>query len=410
MIERTLVPYIKKTSASFPVLLVTGMRQVGKTTLLNGMKEKSRNYISLDNITLRAFAKRDPEGFIKQYPPPCIIDEVQYAPELFPFIKIWVDEQRRRGLSPRGAFWLTGSQQYRLMEGVQESLAGRVAIVDMLGMSMKEINKQAAASRPFLPSKKISGFRFSGRNMNQKELFTHIWRGSFPELAADSSIDRDTFFRGYIRSYIERDVKDFYGLKNDIAFHDFIRAAAARTGSLLNYSNLCKDTGIDLQTAKLWLNILERSGVIKLLEPYSPNITKRIIKTPKLYFLDTGLASYLAGWDSPKSLMSGAQNGAMLETWAFAEILKSYWHNGRELNIFFYRDKDGNEVDFVIEKNMTLYPVEIKKTATPGGGDTKNIRALSKLNRPLGPGAVLCMQKEPVPLDSGLFSFPLWEI
>jgi predicted AAA+ superfamily ATPase len=296
------------------------------------------------------------------------------------------------------------------MQGIQESLAGRAAIVDMLGMSSKEIDGRAGESKPFLPSPELLKSSSRVRDMNQTELFSRIWKGAFPELIADSSIDKDTFYRGYVRSYIERDVKDFYGLKNDIAFHDFIRAAAARTGSLLNYTNLCKDTDIDIQTAKLWLGILERSGIIKLLEPYSPNITQRIIKTPKLYFLDTGLASYLTGWDTPESLMLGAQNGAMLETWAYTEILKSYWHNGKELNIFFYRDKEKNEIDFVIEKNMVLYPVEIKKTATPDNSDIKNIKVLSKFHKQVGTGALLCMQKEPIPLAENLISFPLWEV
>jgi predicted AAA+ superfamily ATPase len=410
MLERTLKTYIEKTSTGFPVLLLTGMRQVGKTTLLSSMAEPERRYVSLDDIAIRAFARKDPDGFIKQYHPPCIIDEAQYAPELFTYIKIWVDEQKRAGNKPQGAFWLTGSQQYHLMKGVQESLAGRIALIDMLGLSLKESSGKGGESQPFLPSPALLSVQTGATNFNQLEMFTHIWRGSFPEPIVDTTVERETFYRAYIRSYIERDVKDFHGLRDDLSFHDFIRAAAARTGNLLNLSDLCRDVGIDIQTAKNWLSILERSGIIKLLEPYSPNITQRIIKTPKLFFMDTGLAAYLTGWDTPKSLMLGAQNGAMLETWAFGEILKSYWHNGKDVNIFFYRDKNQKEIDFVIEKNMTLYPIEIKKTASPSAADVKNFSVLKQLGKETGTGAVLCLRPTPLPLERDIVSFPLWEL
>ncbi|MDR3171334.1 MAG: ATP-binding protein [Treponema sp.] len=410
MFERTLKTYIEKTTAGFPVLLLTGMRQVGKTTLLSGMAEPERRYVSLDDMAMRAFARRDPEGFIRQCSLPCIIDEVQYAPELFIAIKIWVDEQKRTGHKPKGVFWLTGSQHYHLMKGVQESLAGRVALIDMLGLSLKEINGRGNESHPFLPSSDLLTVPAGMKNYNQLEMFTHIWRGSFPEPIADTTVERETFYRSYIRSYIERDVKDFHGLRDDLSFHDFLRAAAARTGNLLNFSDLCRDVGIDIQTAKNWLSILERSGIIKLLEPYSPNITQRIIKTPKLFFMDTGLASYLAGWDTPESLMRGAQNGAMLETWVFSEILKGYWHNGKEVNIYFYRDRNQKEIDFVIEKNMTLYPIEVKKTASPGAADLKHFGVLKQLGKETGTGAVLCLHPTPMPLERDVVSFPLWEL
>jgi predicted AAA+ superfamily ATPase len=410
MFERTMRKVVEKTSRGFPVILLTGLRQVGKTTLLANMAEPGRKYITLDDLDARDLAKKDPRTFIRQYEPPCIIDEVQYAPELFTFIKIWVDEHRLKGEQIGGAFWLTGSQQYHLMKGVQESLAGRVAILDMLGLSYKELTGHAFDSVPFIPSMEPAKYQEHPADHSLPDIYTLIWQGSFPEPISNTDIDRDTFYKAYLRSYIERDVKNFQGLQNDLAFYNFIRATAARTGCLLNYANLCQDVGIDMKTAKIWLSTLERSGIIKLLEPYSPNITQRIIKTPKLYFLDTGLASFLAGWDSPISLMNGAQNGAMLETWVFGEILKSYWHNGKEAPLYFYRDTHQKEIDFVIEQNMTLYPMDVKKTAMPSRTDVRNFKALEALGKPIGTGAVLCFYPTVLPMGENLVSVPVWEI
>jgi len=406
--ERTIQPLIEKASRGFPVLLLTGMRQIGKNWVMERSGEQNRRYVTLDNIKTRALAKNDPERFIEENPPPVTIDEVQYAPELFTFIKIYVDRSKKRN----GLFWLTGSQKFHLMKGIQESLAGRVAILNMLGLSSREILKRPADSHPFIPSLDLAKRTAVSKPLTSSEVFERIWLGSFPRIHANRNVRNmgKVFFDSYIQTYITRDVKDFYNIKNELNFNNFLIAVAARTGQLLNYSSLARDVHIDLRTTKLWLGILERSGIIHLLYPYSSNTAKRTIKTPKIYFLDTGLASHLCSWDTPAALRNGAQSGAMLETFAFAEILKSYWHNGDIPNIYFYRDTDQKEIDFVIEKNMTLYPMEVKKTANPNSDDYKQFKSLSVFKKPVGTGAVICLYNKKESLDKNIISFPVWEI
>jgi len=403
-LERTLAPIIENTAKGFRVLLLNGQRQVGKTTLFKNMAKKTeRRYISLDDMTARKLARQDPELFLQQNPPPVIIDEIQYAPELFPYIKIYADEHRKH----KGAFWLTGSQKYKLMQGVQESLAGRIAILDLMGLSYREKTKKPFDGRPFLPSMDKSG---NGKKLTIQEVYQHIWEGSLPEPFADKKVERERYFSSYVQSYIERDVKDFYNVEKPIQFFDFLSVVASQTGQLLNYSSIGRDVGIDMKTAQTWIGILERSGLVYLLHPYSPNITKRIIKTPKIYFLDTGLCAYLLKWSSPESLMMGAMAGPILETYAIGEILKSYFHNGREPAIYLYRDRNQNEIDMVLEENGTLYPIEIKKTTNPGSDDYQNFKELAKLKKKIGLGAVLCLKSERIALSREVVSIPLWEI
>jgi len=371
------------------------------------LDNKNRRYVSLDDLRARSLAKSDPQRFIDENPPPVTIDEAQYAPELFTSIKIFVDKTKKDGL-----FWLTGSQKFHLMHGIQESLAGRVAILNMLGFSQKEIEKKPEESMPFLPSLDLASQKTPGKALTSPELFEKIWQGSFPRIIVNRNTAevRKLFYDSYIQTYIQRDVKDFYNIDNQLDFYNFLIAVAARTGQLLNYSDLARDVHIDLRTAKLWLEILERSGIIHLLYPYSSNVAKRTIKTPKLYFLDTGLASHLCSWDTADSLRNGAQSGAMLETYVFAEILKSYWHNGDNPRIYFYRDSDQKEVDFIIEKNMTLYPIEVKKTANPKEDDFKAFKTLSVFKKPIGTGAVICLYGRTISLSKDVVSVPVWEI
>jgi predicted AAA+ superfamily ATPase len=406
MLERTLQPVIKQISRGFPALLLTGMRQIGKSWLMEHTASPRRRYVSLDDLRARTLAKQDPARFITENPPPCIYDEVQYAPELFPYIKIYIDTHKKDGL-----FWLTGSQKYRLMQGIQESLAGRIAILNMLGLSYKEITGRPFDSKPFVPSLKLAEKTPSSRPLTSIELYKKIWQGSFPRLAVNKHTSRKVFYDSYIQTYITRDVKDFYNIDNELDFYNFLVAAAARTAQLLNYNDLARDAHIDQRTAKLWLSILERSGIIQLLYPYSANLASRVIKTPKLHFLDTGLAAHLCSWDSPDSLRNGAQSGHLLESYAFAEILKSYWHNGATPNIYFYRDQDQKEIDFVLEQNMTLYPVEVKKTALPDQHDAKHFKLLSKFKKKIGTGAILCFYNKPTALPGqNVISVPVWEI
>ena len=420
MLKRTISHTILEVSSTWPVLLLTGPRQAGKSSVLTMLKEKKRKYISLDDLSARNLALNDPQAFLQKYEPPVIIDEVQYAPNLFPYIKIWVDEHRfeyksrgRKSANPAGAFWLTGSQKFTLMKGVQESLAGRIAIVDLLGFSYKEIIGKPEKSKPFWPDKVDIHSETETRTV--MDVYRDIWNGSFPEFITNPSIGRDRFFNSYIQTYIERDVKDYQGATNELKFHKFICAAAVRTGNLINYEDLARDCDIDRRTAQKWLDTLQASGLVYLVPPYSSNLTKRIVKTPKMYFLDTGLACFLANIDTPEVLEASYLGGAMLETYALCEILKSFWHNGENMrSLYFYRDANKKEIDFVFEKNMTLYPVEVKKTTAPNGGDIRNMVNLGNiedLKKQVGRGAVICLGSDIMPIPRmNAVTVPVWEI
>ena len=401
--ERTLKNFVLKSSSQLPVLLVTGARQVGKTTFLHHISEKQRVYVSLDDPIIKSLAKEDPALFMQRFLPPVLIDEIQYAPELLPYIKMAVDKKRKPGM-----FWLTGSQQFQLMKGVSESLAGRIGIINLLGFSRQEALGQGDKSLPFLPLPKEIQSRVKQRaTISLKQLFKIIWRGSFPAIALSEDLDHDLFCGSYIQTYLQRDVRDLARVGDEMAFLRFLRASAARTGQLLNLSELARDADVTPNTAKTWLSILQASGLVYLLEPYHTNITKRLVKTPKLYFLDTGLCAYLTEWSSPETLEAGAMSGAILETWVIAEILKSYWHNGRKAPFYFYRDKDKKEIDLLIIQDGTIYPVEIKKSASPQKADIRHFSTLEKLKMPIGPGGVICLSEHSIPLTESVFSIPL---
>lgn len=407
MYPRTLAPTIHTISASFPVLMVTGPRQVGKTTLLEMCAQQEtpapRNYVTLDDLDARALAQSDPALFLQTWPAPVTIDEVQYAPQLFSAIKLQVDRHK-----VNGQFWLTGSQKFQLMRGITESLAGRVAIVDLLGLSQAELQGRALASMPFVPTAAwVANARQQTRPQTLMDVFERIWLGSYPRLHAQGPKARDLFYRSYIQTYIQRDVQDVLRVSDQTAFNRFLAAVAARTGQLLNFASLARDVDIDNKTAKAWLSVLETSGLVYLLQPYHSNLTKRLVKAPKLYFLDTGLAAYLTRWPDAGSLEAGAMSGAILETWVVSEILKSYWHNALEAPLYFYRDADQQEVDLVIESAGTLYPVEIKKTASPSHNAKRNFTVLNKLDKPVGPGAVVCFVERDIPLSKDVMAIPM---
>lgn len=405
MYQRTLARTIRAVSENFPVLLLTGPRQVGKTTLLEMCIRGKRAYVTLDDLDARHLAQNDPALFLQTWKPPVIIDEIQYAPQLFSAIKVIVDREKQNGL-----FWLTGSQKFHLMRGITESLAGRVAIVDLLGLSQAELLGRAASARPFVPTPewiaraRKSAAGGSGRLM---DIYRRIWLGSYPRLNEQGPDARNLFFRSYIQTYIQRDVQDVLKVSDHLAFNRFLGAVAARTGQLLNYANLARDVDIDNKTAKSWLSILETSGLVFLLQPYHRNLTKRLVKTPKLYFLDTGLAAYLTKWPDAASMEAGSMSGALLETWLVAEILKGYWHNGLEAPIYFYRDTDQREVDLVIETGDTLHPVEFKKTASPSVGSKRQFSVIEKLGKTMGHGAVLCFVERDVPLSPDVTAVPV---
>ncbi|MDO8320556.1 ATP-binding protein [Rhodoferax sp.] len=407
MYTRTLAQAVQAISNSFPVLMLTGPRQVGKTTLLEMCAKDAgqhpRGYVTLDDMDARTLAQQDPALFLQTWQTPLIIDEIQYAPALFSAIKMVVDRDKTNGL-----FWLTGSQKFHLMRGVTESLAGRVAIVDLLGLSQAERQGRATDSHPFVPTADwIAGARAHATPMILMPVFQQIWLGSYPRLNDQGAKARDVFYRSYIQTYIQRDVQDVLKVTDQMAFNRFLAAVAARTGQLLNYANLARDVDIDNKTAKAWLSVLETSGLIYLLQPYHTNLTKRLVKTPKLYFLDTGLAAYLSKWPDAASLEAGSMSGAILETWVVSEIIKSYWHNAREAPLYFYRDTDQQEVDLLIDQGDTLYPIEIKKTASPSQNAKRHFPALGNLGRTVGPGAVICFVARDIPLSKDVTAIPV---
>lgn len=406
-IPRHMEQKVLELSKCYSAILLTGPRQAGKTTMLRSLAEKEgigREYVSLDDLTMRDMAKNDPALFLQLHKPPVLIDEVQYAPELFTYIKIHVDDHHNPG-----DFWMTGSQIFRLMRGVQESLAGRVALLHMSPLSQREII--GADCMPFTTdfdkllaeSKKVAP-------VDTPTLFERIWKGSMPGIVSGLYGDRNIYYSSYISTYVERDVRELSGSVDALKFNRFITAMAARTSQLLNYKALADDADIDLNTAKAWVNILETLGIIFLLHPYSNNVLKRTIKTPKIYFYDTGLVCYLTKWSSPEVAESGAMSGALLENFTVSEIMKGYQNAGREPYLYFYRDRDAKEIDVIMEGDGKLCPLEIKKTATPDKRIIKTFGVIDKSPLQLGTGAVLCMAEQFGAFDKDNLIVPIWMI
>ena len=388
-ITRHMEKPVMELNEQYPVLLLTGPRQVGKTTMLEHLIEvegKGRKKVSLDDLTLRELAKTDPKMFFQLYQPPLLIDEVQYAPELFPYIKIMVDERHQPG-----DFWLTGSQLFKMMEGVQESLAGRVALLHLSPLSQSEIMKRPPEP-PFSLELSLLSERQNGRQMlNTPEVFQHIHQGGMPALVTGTYSNAPIFYSSYIDTYMERDVRRLSNDIDSLKFLRFLRSVAARTSQQVNYKGIADDAEIDQTTAKNWLHVLEALGIIFLLEPYSNNVLKRTVSTPKLYFYDSGIVCYLTRWSSPETAMEGAMSGALLENYTVAEIIKTYQNAGQEPFLYYYRDKDAREIDLILERDGKLFPIEIKKMASPPKKLTKVFDLIDKSPLQRGTGAILCM-------------------
>jgi len=392
-----------KLSKQFPVLLLTGPRQVGKTTFLQHIAGKNRRYVTLDDPDLRLLAREDPSLFFQRHTPPILIDEIQYAPDLMQYIKMQVDAKKHTGM-----FWLTGSMQFKMMKGISETLAGRVGIINMLGFSSRERYKLKLDVAPFIPNIDLLTDREPSKpKISAVNLYKDIWKGSYPALIAGPTRDREVFYSSYLQTYLHRDVRELTQVADESAFLKFLKACAARTGQLLNMSELARDTDVSVGTAKNWLSILQASFQVFLLPPYYSNLTKRLVKRPKLYFLDTGLCAYLTDWTSPKTLESGAMSGAILETYVLSEILKSWWHQGRTPSLHYYRDKDCREIDFVFVQDQALYPLEVKKSASPKSRWTESFPVLKYLNIDIKAGVVACLCKEMLPLGKNNFAMPV---
>lgn len=404
-IKRDIEKIILETSRSFSAVLICGPRQIGKTTTLRHLMDEKRTYVTLDDLEARRIAQTDPEMFLTLYPAPVLIDEVQYAPQLFSYIKIAIDN----GAAP-GSYWMTGSQVFHLMKLAQESLAGRTAILYMSSLSQHEIYG-SGDHKPLTAD--IGAIRervLTGTKTDVTGVFDRIWKGSMPGIISGKHRNINTFYSSYIRTYIQRDIGDMVDRINALLFADFIRAAACRAGQVLNIHSIAADIGVSDDTAKRWLLLLERSGVIFYLRPYSGNILKRAIKSPKLYFFDTGLVAYLTKHSSPEILMNGAINGAILENYVVAETIKSYTNNGRECYIYYYRNKDNVEIDMIIENDTKLQPFEIKKTSSPGSSLPRKLKILDNGNIKRSTGAILCTKEDFSAVDKTTLIIPIWMI
>jgi len=401
--EKTFLRLIKE----FPAILITGPRQVGKTTmLLKLMNEENSNreYVTLDDLTEREMAKNDPKMFFQIHKPPVFIDEIQYAPELFPYIKIIIDKHHEPG-----HFWLTGSQIFKLMDGVQESLAGRVALLNLYPVSQAECG--GFETEPFtLNIDKLTKCGKERKSIDAPDLYKRIFNGGMPALISGQYTERRVVYSSYISTYIDRDVKELSGKIESLKFMSFITAAAALAGQMLNFKTIADTAGIDQITAKNWLGILEKLGIIFYLHPYSNNMLKRTVTKPKLYFHDTGLVAYLTKWSDANTLMTGAMSGAILENFVISEIIKSYHNCGEEVFIYYYRDKDTKEIDILLESDGKLYPIEIKKTATPTPQLTRVFAVIDKAPLLRGTGAILCTCDKLFAFDSSNLIVPIWMI
>lgn len=402
-IQRHAEKTASKLAEMFGAILIAGPRQVGKTTMFEKLTD-GITYVSLDDPIIKVSAEEESGTFFKDNPPPVFVDEIQKAPALFNQIKLLLDRSHKKG-----QFFMCGSQQFKMMKGVSESLAGRIGLCTLLGFSLRETHA-VDCSLPFIPTEEY----FSVRKQNLADItYDEVWntvqRGLMPELFINPNFSWQLYYSAYVRTYIERDVRELSEIGDTVKFTNFMIAAAASTGQLVNVASLARDVGISAPTAERWLSILVASNIVYLLQPYSNNVMKRAIKTPKLYFLDTGLAAYLTRWNSPEVLKTGAMAGAFFESFVISEIIKSYYNAGiSDPPIYFYRDKDMNEIDLLIENNGTLYPIEIKKHADPQKSDAKAFKLIDSIpNVKKGQGGIVCLYDNLVTLTEGVKVIPI---
>ncbi len=396
-INRELERKFLRMSAFFKAVLVTGARQVGKTTMLRHLAGKqNRTYVTMDNTMARMLAKSDPVLFFQTYKPPIIIDEIQKAPELFEQIKIMCDESEERG-----RFWLTGSQQYKTLRSIRESLAGRIGILELFSLSKRETEgllfpNELDFSLPCLLKRQEA----AERKTDIIDVFDHIWRGGMPDVLTANPEQRQEYFNSYIETYLMRDVSEEGGITDTVRFRKFLNACAALAGEQVNYKALAEAAEISQPTAKQWLGLLEGMGIIYLLQPYANNELKRLAKTPKLYFCDTGLCAFLSMWLTRDTLMNGAASGHYFENYVVAELVRNYAYAPAKANLTYYRDSNAKEIDVFVEENGVIHPLEIKKSACPDRREVKKYELLDKAGLERGSGGVICMCEEVTPIDS----------
>lgn len=394
-ITRELERKFLKLNEFFKVILVTGARQVGKTTMLKHLSESGRTYVTLDNMLARELAQTDPVMFFQTYKPPILIDEIQKAPELFEQIKIICDESDERGL-----IWLTGSQQYKMMERVRETLAGRIGILELYSLSARE--------KAGLVFDTDLDFSLATLQARQRKLpkndvihvFQHIWEGGMPQVIDVDDELRQEYFNSYVDTYLMRDVAEAGGITDAVRFRKFLVGCAALVAEQVNYANLAASADIAPSTAKEWLKVLEGLHIVYLLPPYSNNAFKRLSKTQKLYFCDTGLCAYLSMWLTADALRNGAASGHFYENYVVMELVKNYSYAKSKVNITYFRDSNAKEIDVFVEENNVIHPLEIKKSANPDRREVKKYSVIDKafLNR--GNGGIICMCEEPIPIDA----------
>ena len=402
-IHRSLERKFLKMSSAFKVVMLTGARQVGKSTMLKTLaKNTGRVCVSMDDADIRELAERDPKLFFQMYKPPILIDEIQKAPALFEQIKLLCDES-----SERGQFWLSGSQSKKMMKQAGDSLAGRICILKMFGLSKKELIGKAED----IPDDYSLSF-FLKRSQHYPvntilEIYQQIWEGGMPDMLYMDAELRRSYWNSYVEAYLMRDAVDDNGIQDTEGFRKFLRACAAFTGELLNYHDLANAAGVSSATAKDWIKVLQSMGIIFLLEPFYNNELKRMIKTPKLYFCDTGLCAFLSSWTSRDTLMNGAASGHYLENYVVSELLKNASYGEKSLSLNFYRDTNQKEIDLILEMNGRLHAFEIKRAASPERKIIKSFSLLEKSGKEMGDGGIICMAEKPFPLDTSRFLLPV---
>lgn len=414
-INRSIQLKLNEMNGKLPVILLTGARQTGKSTLLEYIRNsgnKKINYVTLDNLIERANAIEDPENFLRMHETPLVIDEFQYAPNLLSYIKIEVDEARKNEMFGDGKevetmYYLTGSQVFQTMKNVSESLAGRIGILELNPLSTREINKMQEDC--FIPDIKLLKNREKIAYEPVRKIFERILKGSYPILYNGQENSLENFYSAYIKTYIERDIRQLINIKDEVKFLKFISAVAARTGQEYNASDIGKDVGIDNKTVDEWMSILKNTFLVYLLQPYSNNVVSRVIKRPKIYFMDTGLACYLAGYLSSETLEKSIYSGAIFETYVISEIIKSYVNSAKDprQHLYYFRDNNGTEIDLLIVYEDNIYPVEIKKGANPGKEAVKNFNIVEKFELNFPNGIVICLSKEIHALDEKNYIIPI---